>query len=79
MLSVIGLTFLFDTAAFLIGVGVGWRVDPDAAGAQHQPEEVVGGVIGGTLVTVIVSVAFVTSFVDVFQDHQSGRPGCSAW
>ena len=41
--SIILLTFLFDTSAFLIGSVLGRRLVPEAAGAEREPEEVVGG------------------------------------
>ena len=57
-LSIIGLTFVYDTAAF--GVGYFWE---SSARAQHQPEEVVEGAIGATLVVIAVSVGVVGSSV----------------
>ena len=46
-MAVIGLTFVFDTAAFLVGLGLGRVVLPATAGAERQPEEVDRGLIGG--------------------------------
>ena len=40
VVAVIALTFVYDTAAFLVRLGVGRLVLPAAAGARRQPEEV---------------------------------------
>ena len=43
VVAVIGLAFIFDTAAFLIGSVWGGSAIPAAARPCHQPEEVAGG------------------------------------
>lgn len=70
VLWVILLTFLFDTAAFLIGSvsGGGWIQRPLAP--NISPKKSWEGIIGGALATVIASVAFVSSFVQPFQDKK---------
>ena len=70
VLWVILLTFLFDTAAFLIGSvsGGGWIQRPLAP--NISPKKSWEGIIGGALATVIASVAFVSSFVEPFQDKK---------
>jgi phosphatidate cytidylyltransferase len=70
VLWVILLTFLFDTAAFLIGSvsGGGWIQRPLAP--HISPKKSWEGIIGGALATVIASVAFVSSFVEPFQDKK---------
>jgi phosphatidate cytidylyltransferase len=70
VLWVILLTFLFDTAAFLIGSvsGGGWIQRPLAP--NISPKKSWEGIIGGALATVIASVAFVSSFVAPFQDKK---------
>ena len=67
--SIILLTFLFDTSAFLIGSvsGGGWFPRPLAPNVS--PKKSWEGLLGGTLLTVVASVALVTAFVDSF----SGR------
>jgi phosphatidate cytidylyltransferase len=70
VLWVILLTFLFDTAAFLIGSvsGGGWIQRPLAPNVS--PKKSWEGIIGGALATAIVSVAFVSSFVGVFEGRK---------
>jgi len=70
VLSVILLTFLFDTAAFLIGSvsGGGWIQRPLAPNVS--PKKSWEGIIGGALATAIASVAFVTSFVGIFEGRR---------
>ena len=70
VLWVILLTFLFDTAAFLIGSvsGGGWIQRPLAP--HISPKKSWEGIIGGALATMIASVAFVSSFVEPFQDKK---------
>jgi phosphatidate cytidylyltransferase len=70
VLWVILLTFLFDTAAFLIGSvsGGGWIQRPLAP--NISPKKSWEGIIGGALATAIASVAFVSSFVEPFQDQK---------
>jgi phosphatidate cytidylyltransferase len=68
--SIVALTFLFDTAAFLIGSvsGGGWFQRPLAP--NISPKKSWEGLLGGTLTTVVASGAFVTSFVGVFEDRR---------
>jgi CDP-diglyceride synthetase len=64
--SIILLTFLFDTSAFLIGSvsGGGWFPRPLAPNVS--PKKSWEGLLGGTLFTVAASLALVTEFVDPF-------------
>jgi len=75
VLWVILLTFLFDTAAFLIGSvsGGGWIQRPLAPNVS--PKKSWEGIIGGALATAIASVAFVSSFVGVFEDRKLAALG----
>jgi len=68
--SIVALTFLFDTAAFLIGSvsGGGWFQRPLAP--NISPKKSWEGLLGGTLTTIVASGAFVTSFVGVFEDRR---------
>ena len=68
--SVVALTFLFDTAAFLIGSvsGGGWFQRPLAP--NISPKKSWEGLLGGTLTTVVAAGAFVTSFVGPFEDKR---------
>lgn len=68
VLSVIGLTFVFDTAAFLSGSVWGGQFFERPLAPTVSPNKSVEGVIVGTLVTVVVAVTLVTSFVDPFKD-----------
>jgi phosphatidate cytidylyltransferase len=67
VLSVILLTFLFDTVAFLGGSvsGGAWIQRPPAPNVS--PKKSWEGIILATLVTTIVSMALVTSFVGAFE------------
>jgi phosphatidate cytidylyltransferase len=68
--AIILLTFLFDTAAFLIGSvsGGGWFQRPLAPNVS--PKKSWEGLLGGTFATVVASGAFVTSFVGPFEDKR---------
>ena len=68
--AIVALTFLFDTAAFLIGSvsGGGWFQRPLAP--NISPKKSWEGLLGGTLTTVVASGAFVTSFVGPFEDKR---------
>src|SRR3990172_202190 len=59
VLAVIGLTFVYDTAAFVVGYF--WGNRPLAP--TVSPKKSWEGVVGATLVVVAVSVAFVASWV----------------
>jgi phosphatidate cytidylyltransferase len=67
VLSVIGLTFVFDTAAFLSGSVWGGQFFERPLAPTVSPNKSVEGVIVGTLVTVVVAVTLVTSFVEPFE------------
>jgi len=68
--AIIRLTFLFDTAAFLIGSvsGGGWFQRPLAPNVS--PKKSWEGLLGGTFATVVASGAFVTSFVGPFENRR---------
>ena len=60
ILAVIGLTFAYDTAAFVVGYF--WGNRPLAP--TVSPKKSWEGAIGATLVVIAISVAFVASWVD---------------
>ncbi len=68
VIAIIGLTFVFDTAAFLGGSIVGGQFFQRPLAASVSPKKSIEGLIIATVVTAIVSVALVTSFVSTFQD-----------
>jgi phosphatidate cytidylyltransferase len=70
VVSVVGLTFVFDTAAFLSGSVWGGQFFPRPLAPTVSPKKSIEGVIIGTLVTVVVSVTLVTSFVDPFENQR---------
>lgn len=70
VLSVIGLTFVYDTAAFLSGSVWGGQFFERPLAPAVSPKKSVEGVIIGTLVTVVVAVTIVTSFVDPFETQR---------
>ncbi len=67
VITVIGLTFVFDTAAFLGGSVTGGQFFPRPLAPSVSPKKSIEGVIIATLVTAFVSVALVTSFVTPFE------------
>jgi phosphatidate cytidylyltransferase len=66
VVALVGLTFLFDTSAFLVGSVWGGSFFQRSLAPSVSPKKSIEGVIGGALVTVVVSVALVPNFVDVF-------------
>jgi phosphatidate cytidylyltransferase len=70
VVAVIGLTFLFDTAAFLVGSVWGGSFFQRPLAPLASPKKSIEGAIGATLITVIVSMALVPSFVGPFEDRQ---------
>jgi phosphatidate cytidylyltransferase len=65
VLAVIGLAFVFDTAAFLIGSVWGGSFIQRPLAPATSPKKSIEGLIGASLITIVVSSAFVTAFVDV--------------
>ncbi len=68
VVAVIGLTFVFDTAAFLGGSIMGGQFFQRPLAPTVSPKKSLEGLIIATLVTVVVSVALVTSFVTPFEN-----------
>jgi phosphatidate cytidylyltransferase len=68
VIAIIGLTFVFDTAAFLGGSIVGGQFFQHPLAGSVSPKKSIEGLIIAAVVTAIVSVALVTSFVTSFQD-----------
>ena len=72
VIAAIGLTFVFDTAAFLIGSVWGGSFFQRALAPNVSPKKSIEGLIGATLVTVVLSVALVPSFITVLNDDRLG-------
>ena len=70
VVAVIGLTFVYDTAAFLSGSVWGGQFFPRSLAPSVSPRKSIEGLIIATLVTVVVAVTLVTSFVDAYQDRR---------
>ena len=70
VVSVIGLTFVYDTAAFLSGSVWGGQFFQRPLAPSVSPKKSIEGVIIGSLVTVVVAVTLVTSFVDPFENQR---------
>jgi phosphatidate cytidylyltransferase len=72
VIAVVALTFVFDTAAFLIGSVWGGSFVQRPLAPATSPRKSIEGLVGATVITVIVSMAFVTAFVNadagIFQD-----------
>jgi phosphatidate cytidylyltransferase len=67
VVTMIGLTFVFDTAAFLGGSIMGGQFFQRPLAPSVSPKKSIEGLIIATLVTVVVSAALVTSFVKPFE------------
>lgn len=65
VIAVVALTFVFDTAAFLIGSVWGGSFVQRPLAPATSPRKSIEGLVGATVITVIVSMAFVTAFVSV--------------
>lgn len=70
VVAVIGLTFVFDTAAFLVGSVWGGSFFQRPLAPNTSPRKSLEGLIGATLVTIFVSMALVPSFVAPFEDKR---------
>jgi phosphatidate cytidylyltransferase len=75
VIAVVALTFVFDTAAFLIGSVWGGSFVQRPLAPATSPKKSVEGLLGASLITILVSMAFVTAFVDaapgIFRDARA--------
>jgi phosphatidate cytidylyltransferase len=67
VVAVIGLTFIYDTAAFLVGSVWGGSFFQRPLAPNTSPKKSLEGLIGATFITIIVSVALIPSFVAPFE------------
>jgi phosphatidate cytidylyltransferase len=72
VIAIIGLTFVFDTFAFLVGSVWGGSFFQRALAPNVSPKKSVEGLIGATLVTVVIAAAVLPSFVDVLDGNRTG-------
>jgi phosphatidate cytidylyltransferase len=72
VIAIIGLTFIFDTFAFLVGSVWGGSFFQRALAPNVSPKKSVEGLIGATLVTVVIAAAVLPSFVDVLDGNRTG-------
>jgi phosphatidate cytidylyltransferase len=70
VVAVIGLTFIYDTAAFLVGSVWGGSFFRRPLAPSVSPKKSLEGLIGATLITIIVGMALVPSFVEPFEDKR---------
>lgn len=70
VVAVIGLTFVFDTAAFLVGSVWGGSYFQRPLAPSVSPKKSLEGLIGATLLTIIVAMALVPTFVGPFEDKK---------
>jgi len=70
VVAVIGLTFIFDTCAFLVGSVWGGSFFQRPLAPSVSPKKSIEGLIGATLITIIVAGALVPSFVGPFEDKR---------
>ena len=71
VVAVIGLTFIFDTCAFLVGSVWGGSFFQRPLAPSVSPKKSLEGLIGATLITIIVAMALVPSFVAPFEHRQT--------
>jgi phosphatidate cytidylyltransferase len=71
VIAVIGLTFIFDTAAFFVGSVWGGSFFTRPLAPSVSPKKSIEGLIGGALVVVVASVALVpTGFIDLLDGRR---------
>ncbi len=70
VVAVIGLTFIYDTAAFLVGSVWGGSFFQRPLAPSVSPKKSLEGLIGATLITIIVAMALVPSFVGPFEERR---------
>jgi phosphatidate cytidylyltransferase len=70
VLAVIGLTFVYDVAAFAVGAVWGGSFFPRPLAPATSPKKSWEGAIGATLITMIVAMSLVPSFVTAFSDKR---------
>ncbi|MGH2594963.1 MAG: phosphatidate cytidylyltransferase [Actinomycetota bacterium] len=70
VVAVIGLTFIFDTGAFLVGSVWGGSFFQRPLAPSVSPKKSLEGLIGATLITIIVAMALVPSFVGPFENKR---------
>jgi phosphatidate cytidylyltransferase len=70
VVTVIGLTFIYDTAAFLVGSVWGGSFFQRPLAPSVSPKKSLEGLIGATLITIIVAMALVPSFVGPFEEKR---------
>jgi phosphatidate cytidylyltransferase len=70
VVAVIGLTFIYDTAAFLVGSVWGGSFFQRPLAPSVSPKKSLEGLIGATLITIIVGMALVPTFVGPFEDKR---------
>jgi phosphatidate cytidylyltransferase len=70
VVAVIGLTFIYDTAAFLVGSVWGGSFFQRPLAPSVSPKKSLEGLIGATLITIIVAMALVPSFVGPFEEKR---------
>ncbi len=71
VVTVIALTFIYDTGAFLIGAVWGGSFLQRSLAAATSPKKSWEGALGATLLTVVISMAFVPSFVGAFENRRT--------
>jgi phosphatidate cytidylyltransferase len=70
VIAVVGLTYLYDTAAFMAGTVVGGAWFRRGMAPATSPKKSWEGLLVATVVTVFISVALVTSFVVPFNERR---------
>jgi len=70
VIAVVGLTFAYDTVAFLAGSVWGGSFVDRSLAPTISPKKSIEGLLFGTLTTVVLSMAFAPILVDGFRDQK---------
>ncbi len=70
--AVVGLTFIFDTVAFLVGSVWGGQFFSGSLAPSVSPKKSLEGLIAGTLASTLIAVTLVASFVGAFENQRMG-------
>jgi phosphatidate cytidylyltransferase len=79
VVAVIGLTFVFDTVAFVIGSVWGGSFVQRPLAPATSPKKSIEGLLVASLATIVVSVGFVTALVDAGQGLFEGARLNALW
>jgi phosphatidate cytidylyltransferase len=70
VIAVVGLTFAYDTVAFLVGSVWGGTFVQRALAPAISPKKSIEGAVFGAAATIVLAAAFVPTFITVFEDQR---------